>query len=56
MRFADEREVKDSILSKMIEKYDQLFIKENISTTRAKVIEETIDEVFNQLRTRDMLK
>lgn len=56
MRFADEREVKETILNKMIEKFDQLFIKENISTPRSKAIEQTIEEVFNQLRTRDMLK
>lgn len=56
MRFIDEREIKESILKKMVDKYDQLFIKENISITRAKAIEETIDEVFNQLRTKDVLK
>lgn len=56
MIFKDERELKLSIRDKLVAKFDEKFTKENLMTTRLETIEQTIDEVFSQLRTKDMLK
>ena len=56
MRFNEQREFEKSVIDKMIDKYDRLFAKENISTSRRRAIAETVQEVISQLRTKDMLK
>lgn len=56
MTFKEERDLKEKIIYKIIDKYNKLFQKENISTTRDSAIAGAVNEVFSQLRTKDMLK
>lgn len=56
MTFKEERDLKEKIIYKIIDKYNKLFQKENISTTRDNAIAGAVNEVFSQLRTKDMLK
>ena len=55
MTFKEEKELIESIEKKLMDKFDTLFVKENLMIGREETVHTTLLEAFSQLRTKGKL-